>query len=265
MTVRGILFDKDGTLTDFHATWVPTYQAAARVIEEVIGDATLGGKLMAAGGYDEAYGRCEPSSVLACGSTAEIAAMWAEISHADQSMILDVLGRTFADHAADRAVPAADLNKVFSELEARGLMLGIATMDSEALAHQLLANFGLSHFFSFVCGYDSGFGEKPTPGMVFAFCESSSLQPDEVAVVGDTPHDMNMARSAGVALSVGVLSGASGRESLASLADVIVNDIGSLRLDIAVSRPANRLRITRARTVRSAGRPSAEHRGAHTG
>ena len=220
---------KNGTLTDFHATWVPAYEAAAGLVERMVGDRKLGRKLMLAGGYDYAIGRCEPSSAFACGSTSEIAAIWAQVADVGQDRILEVLTHSFSDHAADNAVPATDLTAVFSDLESRGLILGIATMDSEALAHQLLSNFGLGHFFRFVCGYDSGFGEKPSPGMVFAFCEACTLQPSEVAVVGDTPHDMNMGRNAGAAKCVGVLSGASRSDTLEELADHVVNHIGHLK------------------------------------
>lgn len=101
-------------------------------------------------------------------------------------------------------------------------------MDSEALAHKLLRKFSLGRFFSFVCGYDSGFGEKPAPGMACAFYDVSGLSPSEIAVVGDTPHDLNMARNAGAALGIGVLSGASDRQSLEQLADHVLGHIGEL-------------------------------------
>ena len=228
MTIRGILFDKDGTLTDFHATWVPAYLAAAGRISESAQYDGLVDELMAAGGFERVTGRCEPSSVLACGSTTEIATLWARLANTDGGEVLAILERVFAHYAADQAVPSTNLISVFSSLKSYGLQLGVATMDSEALAHQLLANFELQQYFSFVCGYDSGFGEKPAPGMVHAFCDATGLPPVEVAVVGDTPHDLNMARNAGVGLVVGVLSGASGREALEELADHVLNDIADL-------------------------------------
>ena len=228
MTIRGILFDKDGTLTDFHATWMPAYWGAARGVEVLAGGRELAAQLMEAGGYRESIGRCEPSGALACGSTLEIAMLWGGIANIACSDVLEVLNRLFAEQAAEHAVPATDLTNVFSRLRERNLLLGIATMDSERLAHQLLANFSLQHFFCFVSGYDSGFGEKPQPGMVHAFCAATNLRPEEIVVVGDTPHDMNMARNAGVALRVGVLSGASESETLKGLADHLLDHIGQL-------------------------------------
>jgi phosphoglycolate phosphatase len=51
---------------------------------------------------------------------------------------------------------------------------------------------------------------------------------DEIAMVGDAPHDLVMGRAAGVAMNVGVLSGTSRRQDLAALADLIVDSINDL-------------------------------------
>jgi phosphoglycolate phosphatase len=91
-----------------------------------------------------------------------------------------------------------------------------------------MSRLQLLEHLDFLCGCDSGHGEKPDPGMVLAFCRACGLSPGEVAVVGDTPHDMNMARAAGVGLVVAVTSGAAGVELLQDLADHVIADVSAL-------------------------------------
>jgi phosphoglycolate phosphatase len=228
MSIKGIVFDKDGTLTDFHRTWIPAYRHAASHIAEQVGREALSTELLVIGGFDEATGRCQPSSPLACGSTAEIARLWSTHSGCDYPGVLERLEATFERHAASRPVPAADLVGLFTRLRERGLLLGVATMDSEALAHATLARLEVARFVSFVCGYDSGYGVKPAPGMVLAFCRALGLAPSEVAVVGDTPHDIGMGRAARAGLVIGVLTGASLGDALVKDADHVLSSIGGL-------------------------------------
>ena len=79
----------------------------------------------------------------------------------------------------------------------------------------------------FVAGYDSGHGGKPDPGMVIAFARFLDADPSEVAMVGDSLHDLDAARAAG-ALAVAVLSGPAERAALEPYADVVIDDIGDL-------------------------------------
>ena len=228
MTLRAVLFDKDGTLTDFHKTWVPAYQAAAALIEEWSRGTASASELLRVGGFDVTTGRCSASSPLACGSGREIAELWCSHSGLNFQRVLVGIEAKFGEHAATEPVPSADLDDLFRRLQRRGLTLGVATMDSEQLAHQTLARLDVAHYFSFVCGYDSGFGEKPDAGMVHEFCNAVDMKPDEIAVVGDTPHDLNMARAANVQLAIGVLTGASDAALLSSLADHVLPSIGQL-------------------------------------
>ena len=79
----------------------------------------------------------------------------------------------------------------------------------------------------FVAGYDSGHGIKPGPGMISAFARHLDVSPGEIAMVGDTLHDLDAARAAG-ALAVAVLSGPADRETLAPRADHVLEDISEL-------------------------------------
>lgn len=224
-----MLFDKDGTLLDFHATWMPAYESAAAVVCERAGRPGLEARLLAAGGYDAARGRCDPRSLLACGTTAELARVWArEAGIADADALARLLETVFRRETDGRSVPVPGLPGLFARLEERGLALGIATMDSESLAHAAVSQFGIERHLRFVCGYDSGFGEKPGPGMVEAFCRHVALAPGDVVVVGDTPHDLHMGRAAGAGLVVGVLSGASTRDFLEPHCDHVLDSVAGI-------------------------------------
>ncbi|HEY9537465.1 MAG TPA: hypothetical protein VIS03_07700, partial [Kiloniellaceae bacterium] len=76
-SIQGILFDKDGTLLDYHATWLPLNRQAALQVAE--GDAALAERLLVATGYDPASGRILGDSLLASGTNDEIAAAWAAL------------------------------------------------------------------------------------------------------------------------------------------------------------------------------------------
>ena len=101
-------------------------------------------------------------------------------------------------------------------------------MDSEKTAVDTVRVLGIGEWLDFVCGSDSGFGEKPSPGMVQAFCRHTGLDPARVAMIGDSPRDLEMARNAGCGLAVGVLSGAHRESDLEAHADVILPDIVDL-------------------------------------
>ena len=77
-------------------------------------------------------------------------------------------------------------------------------------------------------GYDGVANPKPAPDAVYAFCDLTGLKPSQIAMVGDNRHDLQMARAGGVGLAVGVLSGTGTRESLAQLADVVLDSVADL-------------------------------------
>lgn len=232
-SVRGVLFDKDGTLFDFNATWMPLYLETA---DEVAGgDKALALKLLVESGYDEATQRLDPHSPLAAGTNLQIAEIWARVAGGEWSVarLTRRFDANFAKSMAMRPSPVTDLAVLFARLKAKGLRIGVATMDSHEAARAAIETFELVGLVDFACGYDSGHGHKPGPGMVEAFCRAVELPAREVAVVGDTPHDMHMARAAGAGLALGVLTGVSPREVLADHADRVLSSIAELELLLA--------------------------------
>jgi phosphoglycolate phosphatase len=226
VAIRGILFDKDGTLVDYRRTWVPINREVASYAAG--GDATLAADLLRRNGHDPVTDRITAGSVLAAGSIAEIARAFAEQLGDRTPRGLEAgIARVFRERGAG-AVLIEGVTASLAELRRRGFRLGVASNDSLGGLCASLGARGLLALCDFVAGSDSGFGAKPDPRMALGFCRAVALAPSEIAVVGDAVHDLAMARAAGAALAVGVLSGTSAREDLAALADVILGSVNDL-------------------------------------
>ena len=235
MAIRGILFDKDGTLLDYHRTWMPLNRAVAQYAAG--GDPKLAETLLERTGYDAARGRVCPGTVLAAGTSAEIAAAFAALLPAGApSDLPEVVARTFRGGQGARAVIVEGLERSLQLLRQAGYRLGVATNDNLAGLDSVLREYGLADQFAFRVAADSGFGSKPAPGMVEAFCSACTLRPSEVCVVGDDPHDMEMARRSGAGLAIGVLTGTGTQSVLAPLADVVLESIAALPAYLAKQR-----------------------------
>jgi phosphoglycolate phosphatase len=221
--INALLFDKDGTLLDYHASWAPINRASAAFA--AAGDRALERRLLLIGGLDEATRRYGAGSLLAAGNAGEIAAAWvaAGSPHA-VARLTGELDRIFKE-GVPGAVPVTPLEPYFRDLRARGFKLGIASSDGGPAIHATAAHFGFAGHVDFIAGYDSGHGHKPGPGMVLAFARAIGLPVSRIAVVGDNLHDIRMGKSAGCGLTVGVLTGTSPRAVLAPEADTVLDDI----------------------------------------
>ena len=225
--IRGVLFDKDGVLIDFAATWDPVNRRLAAEIAE--GDPALAARLLGAGGYDGATGSPRPGSVLAAGTSPDIAAAWIDHLPAWQEAALArEIDRFFDATGPELLVPLVDVATLFARLKGRGLALGVATNDSEFGARRGLARLGGLAQLDFLAGYDSGHGAKPGPGMAEAFCREAGLAAAEVAVVGDNLHDLEMGRDAGAGLLIGVRSGTGDPAALAAAAHHLIDSVAEL-------------------------------------
>lgn len=221
--IRGIVFDKDGTLFDFQATWGAWTRGMIEA--ESGGDSALAARLADALGYDMARGRFRPDSVVIASTTEEVARhLLAVLPGTD---ILALMDRMNARAKAVPQVEAAPLHEVLGELGRMGLALGIATNDTEGPARAHLKAAGVEALFPFVAGFDSGWGSKPGPGQLLAFAQAAGLEPRECVMVGDSLHDLHAARAAGM-VPVAVLTGVAGREALEPAAEAVLESIAEL-------------------------------------
>ncbi|MCB1411017.1 MAG: HAD family hydrolase [Rhodobacteraceae bacterium] len=218
--IRAILFDKDGTLFDFQATWGAW--ARSLLHELSAGDTALSVRMADAMDFDAAAGRFRPDSSVIAGTGREVAELLAPLC----GVAADRLEQRLSIAAAEAPlVEAAPLRPLLSSLRSSGLRLGVATNDFESVARRHLA--GVLDLFDFVAGFDSGHGGKPEPGMLLAFSRACGVAPAQVLMVGDSRHDLLAGRAAGMA-TLAVLTGVATQADLADLADAVRPDIGHI-------------------------------------
>lgn len=220
--IKALIFDKDGTLFDFRRSWGAWVEALLPVLTPDAGQQAILSEVL---GYDRARGDFLPSSPVIAGTAHEIAECL--VPHLPGETVDTLAARMNAGAAEARMIPAVPLRPLFLTLRARGLMIGLATNDSELPARRHLEAHDLLDLFDFVAGYDSGFGGKPAPGQLLAFADQCDLHPTQVGMVGDSRHDMTAAANAGMA-RIAVLTGIALADELAPHADVVLPTIGAL-------------------------------------
>ncbi|MEM9267634.1 MAG: HAD family hydrolase, partial [Pseudomonadota bacterium] len=165
--IKAILFDKYGTLFDFQKTWGAFQGDFLRGLSA--GDDARLRALADATEYDLETGLFLPGSPVIAGSLNVVTALM--IPHlpgwTEESLVAEIREKT----ALARQVPVCPLAELFDHLRNAGLPLGIATNDAEAPAREHLRQEGIEDRFTFIAGYDSGYGGKPEPGQLLAFAQ----------------------------------------------------------------------------------------------
>ncbi len=225
-----IIFDKDGTLIDFHAMWGGWARQIGDRLDDVI-RRPVSLDVYATIGFDPTTGRVAPGGLLATGTMAGIEETVARVLRRWCPSIAAARRATAAawlvPDPAGLAVPLGDLPSLFRRLRADGRRLAVITNDDRAPTDATLRALGIRESVeAMVCG-DDGFAVKPAPDAVIAVCHAFRTEPSRVAVVGDTPADVAMAREAGAGLVVGVRSGIGTDDDLAT-ADVVVDSVDGL-------------------------------------
>jgi phosphoglycolate phosphatase len=236
---RLIIFDKDGTLTDFPKIWIPlTKKRIACIIEEVNGPEELRHRLMRAWGVDLSKGWIDPRGPCVSAPHSEetlIAATvlyqngypWNEAKHAVERALEKA--DSLRDYRRDLK-PVVGMRETLEGLKDRGLLLALATCDLRGQTEEILRILGIAHLFDSVLSAEEVSHPKPHPQMVMTICEQLNTPPSETILVGDTEGDMTMGKNAGIALTVGVLEGGiTPRAEMEKVADVVIDSLSEIQ------------------------------------
>ncbi len=244
MSLRGIIFDKDGTLMDYYSVWAPVFKNSILTVLEQVGrphDKQLEARLLNLLGIGET-GVYSDGLVFKASSTSMLLALyWFAVKN---RISFIKLYRSFSEgfHGSryllkeymEISEPPCDLHLLFSKLKHAGYTIGLVTNDTQDGTNLTLDILGIKEYFDFISTYGDHLKNKPSTESFREFCRTHDLKPYEVAVVGDAPVDMKYGKRAGAGYLVGVLTGSGDSHRLSKLADVVYGSIGSLLEDTVV-------------------------------
>jgi phosphoglycolate phosphatase-like HAD superfamily hydrolase len=226
-----LIFDKDGTLIEFHLMWAEWVDELARRLEAAAGVPLRVG-LYDLLGVDRATGLIHAHGLMAATPMSrirEVVQAFVEEAGAGPATAAGaVRDAWYAPDPVGLARPVTDLLALLTRLRKRVPVFAVATSDDRRPTERTLAALGVAGEFAALSCADDGIRAKPAPDPVLHLCGRLGVAPSRTAVVGDSPADLVMGRSAGAARSIGVLTGVGDRASLEPLADLVLDSIADL-------------------------------------
>ena len=252
MGIKGIIFDKDGTLFDYGKVWGP-----------VVRDAIYSG-LQSINIPDDKKKECAYAFMRVLGVDADgntypdgiifrhdrlIAAFFRvlavtlhyHINPVKVGMLFRIflskdekgiakristmefpgVADVFQDAKRISTMEFPGVADVFQEADRRGYRMGIVTNDSTVSTKLFLDRMGISQYIVFLRTKDSHVKAKPNPEALREFCQENGLESSEVAIIGDTLVDMEFAHQGKAGYRIAVLTGSGDLERLRKNADAV--------------------------------------------
>ncbi len=173
-----LIFDWDGTLVDSAGVIAGCIQAAARDMNLPIPS------------------RAEASHVIGLGLREALLYLFPHMPESDYPALADHYRRHF--FSQDHEIPLFEgARELIEALHARGFQLAVATGQARRGLDRSFGHTGLEPYFHASRTADETFS-KPHPRMIEELLDELMVTPERALMIGDTTHDLEMARNAGV-------------------------------------------------------------------
>lgn len=191
MTVKVIIFDKDGTLVSASDAWqVPSINAVDDILQQ--SSLTNEEKIQLKEQAGIVGGQLLPNSLFISGSIREQSEFFApfvdlSIGELDELLINHYM--TFQDEHTSPSLLEPGALELLETLTGQGYKLAIVTNDNYALTHHMLERVGIMQYFDFI-GCADQYGSKPNPRSLHELCRQLDVRLSEMVYVGDSEVDM---------------------------------------------------------------------------
>ena len=196
--MKGIIFDKDGTLLDFEAFWLP-------VTDGVLKD--LAHKFCVPAAAEETAKQKigihdGKNSVLCAGTYAQMSEIIRTVfsqfgtEAAEKEMYRELCRAFEVNMYRGKVVPATpDLRELLLYLKTQGIKLFVATTDNFSITSACLKKLGTEGLFDGVFTDGAGYPPKPDPYIIERIAKEYAVPRENLLMVGDTCTDLLFARN----------------------------------------------------------------------
>ena len=203
--IKGVLFDKDGTLLEYHSTQHSIYAAVlVRLKDDYQVPEPLVQQLSETLGH--LPDRLAPDSLLQFSTNQQVAQALFDTCQSyaeerrwqrlfDTNDLLELIEQSsLGDDIPYVALP--HVPETLSYLRSKDYRLGVATVDTRAATVAGLKKTGILEYFDYLgTGEDSR--PKPDTSLADGFCGQCGILPNELLIVGDGENDMKFAQNVG--------------------------------------------------------------------
>ena len=246
--IRLFVFDKDGLMFESRQFWIELAQARIRAAGQKypeIPKQTLEGWMTFVGAsWTKEHGFLEvtdmdPAGILAVAPVPEeiisSAAYFADHQKRDWIRAREMTRDNFesGDRLFDLAAalkPRPGFPDILHRLQEAGIPYGVATSDTKERVEQSLDLFDRYEYVKFTVTLDDVERGKPCPDMLRLIQKKTGIPMGQIAMLGDSFVDVEMARAAG-ALGIGIPEQESMRQRMLGTADEIITSLDEILIE----------------------------------
>lgn len=233
-----VLFDKDGTLIDIHHYWTNMVQFRADIVIEQCfpGLSAMDGvrrTLVDVMGVDLSSGRMKPNGPVGVKPrnfivkvvTDTVRDMGVDIDEVMMEALFAEIDRRTSANMLPLLRLLPGVVDLLATLNAKGIAAAVVSTDITCRVTATMQSLGIDQYFKTIIGGNGVANTKPAPDLALAALAYCGANPKLTAVIGDHPVDIQMGKSAGCALNIGVLNGLSTATAFADMKCTLIQDL----------------------------------------
>lgn len=230
MSIKAVVFDKDGTLMKYDEFWIPVAEHAAKTVLENVGASPDYTRLLldSIGAYDGIGG------VLCYGTYKDMAECFFEAVNkigikCDGQEMYNLTVTAFRESMSFGKIKpvCTNLREVINSLKESGMIIGLVTSDDMYGTKKSLEFLRIYDLFDEICVFDGVHPVKPNPYYMELMCKKYKLSPNEIIMVGDTLNDVKFAENSGTEFAA-VADKQKDREILKIHTEIIFDNVSQL-------------------------------------